>query len=241
MINQVPFVTDVDSALDRYVARAPLYLGSAAVVAAAGSAIIFFGQLTPDEACMLSVALIAPLHGIVAIGTSAGTSDEALPARTIIARALRKWPELLVCQILTILIASITIHALFDNDWSWTIALVPLSIAWGAISLSDVIVAIDEPAQARGFFESLVRRVQFLGSAIVTSLGYAFQIRTLSRLASLSVIQLPCIMLQLFVLHQAQMRHVALNEAWVALLISCLADGLYETIFTQTLQRLRAA
>ena len=241
MIHQASFSADIDTALNRYVARAPFYLGTASIIALVGSATILYGHLTNDEAQIAVLAFLAPLHGIVAIGTSVSLRDTRLALQTIVARALRKWPELLVCQFITTFIGTMAILSLLDNSWESAIALIPVSIAWGALSLSDVIVAVDEPEVSANFFLSLLFRMRFLGKAIGTAFGFAFRLQSLNRMALLAIIQVPGALLQLLVLHQIELRHLAVNEVLSAFLISCFADGLYEAIFTNTLQRLRSA
>lgn len=241
MTEQASFVTVVDTALDRYVARAPFYIGSAAAIAVVGTAIICFGKLESSETQVLGLALIATLHAIVAIGTATPPSDQRLSKLTIVSRSLRKWPEILLCQLVVGLIETVAILTLFDTSIISAIALVPVSIAWGAVSLCDVTVALDEPAPSGNFFMSLIRRTQFLGGAITSSLAYAFQLRHIGRMASLAIIQVPCVLLLLFIQHQTEIHHVTINLGLIAFWISCAIDGVYEAIFTQTLQRLRAA
>jgi hypothetical protein len=235
------FLSVVDNALDRYVARIGLYTVTAAVVAALGSAGILLGHLDTAETCIVSFIGLAFVHGVVALGT-ARENDVARPSkRAVIGTIAKKWPELFICQLPVFLIGSLAIAALLDSSLGSAIALVPLCIAWGAASLCDVVVAVDMPEASESLGDSIYKRLKFLLRAFTTPAGLAFRPAFIGRMGLLAIIQIPTVLLLLFIEHQSEIRHLNLNASWIAFLISCATDGLYETIFTQTLQGMREA
>lgn len=211
-------------ALALYARRLPLY----ALLAAAAFVIqLIAGTVLPHTTGTgqaLELVVDAFLIGVVSIGIARDAAGTETSTSALLGGASERWGAVAIASLLYALVVFALVRNVFGSleDTGYGIFVVPIIAIWGAVSLSQVVAAI-EPVKSR-----LMLPVISIGKA----LSVAFRFVNLGRLLFLSALLTLPLILQGLLGSALTARHLGNAEFWADVPIDALLVGPLQAIAT---------